>query len=180
MSTSFNHDFWSPPTTPTNTSTAAPLPSTSGQVSGTLPIPVRSTSNALLAISLAQKLPPTNGQAHCYECTLEIPDSLVLHVIGHQGQGLKQAHNLSSSWLAAFAVGSAENEGRQFVTIRGTNQQIGKALMQKTGNAALGVAAPAPSPSNLGFISSIPRPPTQQTQPPPTPTLSHPATTSAT
>ncbi|KAG6859125.1 hypothetical protein C0995_011327, partial [Termitomyces sp. Mi166 len=39
MLTSFDHDSWSPPTTPTNTSTAAPLPSTSGQASGTLPIP---------------------------------------------------------------------------------------------------------------------------------------------
>ncbi|KAG6886401.1 hypothetical protein C0995_008146, partial [Termitomyces sp. Mi166 len=38
MSTSFNNDSWSPPTTPMNTSTAAPLPSTSGQVSGTPPI----------------------------------------------------------------------------------------------------------------------------------------------
>ncbi|KAG6882924.1 hypothetical protein C0995_013441, partial [Termitomyces sp. Mi166 len=38
MSTSFNHDSWSPPTTPTKTSTAAPLPSTSDQASGTPPV----------------------------------------------------------------------------------------------------------------------------------------------
>ncbi|KAG6858962.1 hypothetical protein C0995_012582, partial [Termitomyces sp. Mi166 len=84
----------------------------------------------------------------------------------HQGQGLKQAHNLSSSQLAAFAVGLAGNEGHQFVTIRGTDQQIGEALVvigkgiakcrvhttqkQKTGNTALEVAALAPSPSDLG------------------------------
>ncbi|KAG6887308.1 hypothetical protein C0995_016262, partial [Termitomyces sp. Mi166 len=81
--------------------------------------------------------------------------------------------------LAAFMVGPAENEGCQFVTIRGTDQQIGEALViigkriakcrvhalwkQKTGNAALGVAALAPSPSDSGFISSTPKPPTQQT-----------------
>ncbi|KAG6871106.1 hypothetical protein C0995_008154 [Termitomyces sp. Mi166 len=136
-------------------------------------------SNAPLAIPLAQELPPTNGQAHCYECALEIPDSLVLHMIGHQGQGLKQAHDLSGSWLAAFAVGPAGNEECWFVTIRGTDQQIGEALVvigkciakcrvraprkQKTGNAALGVAAPALSPFDLGSVSSTPKPPTQQT-----------------
>ncbi|KAG6898684.1 hypothetical protein C0995_008863, partial [Termitomyces sp. Mi166 len=123
-------------------------------------------SNAPLAIPLAQDLPPINGQAQRYKCTLEIPNSLVSHVIRHQGQGLKQAHNLSSSWLVAFVVGPAENEGCWFVTIRGTDQQIGEALVvigkciakhrvhtprkQKTNNAVLGVAALAPSPSNSG------------------------------
>ncbi|KAG6872558.1 hypothetical protein C0995_008902 [Termitomyces sp. Mi166 len=78
----------------------------------------------------------------------------------------------------------------------GTNQQIGEALVvigkhitkhqvhapqkQKTGNAVLGVAALALSPSDLGSVSSTPRPHTQQTQPPPTLTLSHPAATPAT
>ncbi|KAG6870177.1 hypothetical protein C0995_014760, partial [Termitomyces sp. Mi166 len=38
MSTSFDQDSWSPPTTLMNTSTAVPLPSTSGQASGTPPI----------------------------------------------------------------------------------------------------------------------------------------------
>ncbi|KAG6859480.1 hypothetical protein C0995_008083 [Termitomyces sp. Mi166 len=121
-------------------------------------------SNAPLAIPLARELPPTNGQACRYE---------------HQGWGLKQAHDLSGSWLATFVVGPAGNEGRRFVTIRGTDQQIGEALVvigkriakhqvhapqkQKTGNAVLGVAALAPSPSDLDSISSTPKPPTQQT-----------------
>ncbi|KAG6859913.1 hypothetical protein C0995_002028, partial [Termitomyces sp. Mi166 len=39
MSTSFDNNSWSPSTTPTNTSTAALLPSTSSQASGILPIP---------------------------------------------------------------------------------------------------------------------------------------------
>ncbi|KAG6870370.1 hypothetical protein C0995_013490, partial [Termitomyces sp. Mi166 len=124
-----------------------------------------------LAIPLAQDLPPT-GQARRYECALEIPDSLVSHVIGHQGRGLKQAHNLSSSRLATFAVGPAGNEGHWFVTIRGTNQQIGEALMvigkritkqrvhapqkQKTGNSVPNVAALAPSLSESDSASSTP------------------------
>ncbi|KAG6882921.1 hypothetical protein C0995_013488, partial [Termitomyces sp. Mi166 len=130
----------------------------------------RTTSKTPLAILLARELPPTNGQAHRYECALEIPDSLVSHVIGHQEQGLKQAHDLSSSRLATFAVGLAENEGHRFITIRGTNQQIGEALMvigkciskrrvhtpwkQKTGNSVLNVAALAPSPSDLDSAPS--------------------------
>ncbi|KAG6898852.1 hypothetical protein C0995_008080 [Termitomyces sp. Mi166 len=247
-------DDWSPSTSPVNTHTTAPSPSTSGQASGTPPIPgegpsatpvgtakywarvsqmelmitsimahlaviedglqiasvaariapqpskvpasaskapppssktpttptscipqrvARTTSKTPLAIPLTRELPPTNGQAHRYKCALEISNSLVSHVIGHQRRGLKQAHDLSSSWLAAFAVGLARNEGHQFVTIRGTDQQIGEALVvigkhitkhrvrapqkQKTGNSALEVAAPAPSPSESDSASSTPR-----------------------
>ncbi|KAG6859432.1 hypothetical protein C0995_008623 [Termitomyces sp. Mi166 len=51
---------------------------------------------------------------------------------------------------------------------------------QKTGNAAPGVAALASSPSDLGSVSSIPKNSTQQTQPPLTPILSHPAATPTT
>ncbi|KAG6881983.1 hypothetical protein C0995_016363, partial [Termitomyces sp. Mi166 len=155
----------------------------------------RSTSKTPLAIPLARELPPTDGQARRYECALEIPDSLVSHVIGHQGRGLKQAHDLSGSRLAAFAVGPAGNEGRWFVTIRGTDQQIGEALVviekrigkrrvrtpqkQKTGNSAPNVAALALSPSDLDSAPSTPRPSTQQTRPPRS-TPSRPAATPAT
>ncbi|KAG6892824.1 hypothetical protein C0993_002781 [Termitomyces sp. T159_Od127] len=115
-----------------------------------------STSNTPLAIPLAWDLPPMNGKTPRYECALELPNSLVVHVVGHQRRGLKQAHDLSGSWLAAFLVGPAGSEGRRFVTIQGTDQQIGEALVvlgkriakkcvcapqkQRSGNAA-----PAPS-----------------------------------
>ncbi|KAG6871059.1 hypothetical protein C0995_008718, partial [Termitomyces sp. Mi166 len=95
------------------------------------------------------------------------------------GRGLKQAHDLSGSQLAAFAVGLAGNKGCRFVTIRGTNQQIGEALMvigkhiakrrvrapwkQKTGNSAPNVAAPAPTPSVSDSALSTPRHSTQLT-----------------
>ncbi|KAG6893019.1 hypothetical protein C0995_001815, partial [Termitomyces sp. Mi166 len=98
------------------------------------------------------------------------------------GQGLKQAHDLSGSWLAAFAVGPAGNKGRWFITIRGTDQQIGKALVvigkriakchvctpqkQKTGNSALKVAALASSPSDSDSALSTPRHSPQQARPP--------------
>ncbi|KAG6893055.1 hypothetical protein C0995_001726, partial [Termitomyces sp. Mi166 len=155
----------------------------------------RTTSKTPLAIPLARELPPTDGQARRYECALEIPDSLVSHVIGHQGRGLKQAHDLSGSRLAAFAVGLAGNEGHWFVTIRGTDQQIGEALMvigkciakwrvhapwkQKTGNSAPYVAALALSPHVSDSASSTPRQSTQPTRPPRS-TPSHSAATPAT
>ncbi|KAG6894205.1 hypothetical protein C0995_014826, partial [Termitomyces sp. Mi166 len=131
----------------------APPPLSKTPTTPTSQIPrcvVQSTSNAPLAIPFAWELPLTDGQACCYKCALEISNSLVSHVIGHQ-----------SSQLAAFAVGPAGNEGCWFITIRGTDQQIGEALViiekriakhqvrapqkQKTGNAVLRVAAPAPS-----------------------------------
>ncbi|KAG5349467.1 hypothetical protein C0989_003617 [Termitomyces sp. Mn162] len=46
-------------------------------------------SNAPLAIPLAWDLSPINGCTPCFKCTLELPNSLVVHVVGHQGQGLK-------------------------------------------------------------------------------------------
>ncbi|KAG6901406.1 hypothetical protein C0995_012325 [Termitomyces sp. Mi166 len=140
---------------------------------------VQATSNKPLAIPLAQDLPLTDGRAHHYKCALEVPDSLVLHMVRYQEWGLKQAHDLSSSHLATFVVGPSGEEGHWFITIRGTNQQIGEALIvigkhiakwhvhapqkQKTGNAALGVASLAPSLSDSDSVSSTHRPFTQRT-----------------
>ena len=102
-----------------------------------------------------------DGKTSGYKCALELPNSLVAHIVSHQGWGLKQAHDISSSQLAAFLVGPAGNSGHQFVTIRGINQQIGEVLVvfgkhiakhcvcipckQYADNAALAVAMPAPS-----------------------------------
>ncbi|KAG6858235.1 hypothetical protein C0995_001589, partial [Termitomyces sp. Mi166 len=115
--------------------------------------------------------------------------------VATNGRGLKQAHDLSGSRLATFAVGLAGNEGRRFVTIRSTNQQIGEALVvigkriakrhvrapqkQKTGNSAPNVAALAPTPSVSDSASSTPRQSTQLTRPPRS-TPSHSAATPAT
>ncbi|KAG5348688.1 hypothetical protein C0989_008922, partial [Termitomyces sp. Mn162] len=86
------------------------------------------TSNAPLAISLAWDLPPMDGHTPHFECVLELPDSLVVHVVGHQGQGLKQALNISGTCLAAFTVSSAKGDC-QFISIQGSNRQIGEALV---------------------------------------------------
>ncbi|KAG6883384.1 hypothetical protein C0993_006469 [Termitomyces sp. T159_Od127] len=193
-------DSWSPPTSMTHTPTTAPSahpsdlasvahqsarpgcpkPSKSSQTP-TTPSSCNpqwapcSTSNTLLTVPLAWDLPPTNGKTPCYKCALELPNSLVAHVVGHQGHGLKQAHDLSSSQLAAFLVGPAGGEGRCFVTIWSTNQQIGEALVvlgkriakkhmhapqkQQSGNAA-------PAPSREPASSTL-KPSIQFAPPPP-------------
>ncbi|KAG5337503.1 hypothetical protein C0989_009486 [Termitomyces sp. Mn162] len=89
---------------------------------------VHPTSNAPLTISLAQDLPPTDGHTPHSKCTLELPDFLVAHMVGHQGQGLKQALDISGTHLAAFTVSSAGGDC-QFVSIQGSDQQIGEALV---------------------------------------------------
>ncbi|KAG6902360.1 hypothetical protein C0995_000921, partial [Termitomyces sp. Mi166 len=100
-------------------------------------------------------------------CTGGFQLSGVAHSWVSEG-GLKQAHDLSGSHLAAFAVSLSGEEGCQFITIRGTDQQIGEALVviekriakwcvhalqkQKTGNTASGVASLALSPSDSDSI----------------------------
>ena len=69
-----------------------------------------------------------DGRTPCFECALELPDSLVVRVGGHQGCGLKQALNISGACLSAFSTGSRDRDCH-YVTIWGTNQQIGEALV---------------------------------------------------
>ncbi|KAG6883275.1 hypothetical protein C0992_009220, partial [Termitomyces sp. T32_za158] len=121
----------------------------------------RSTSNTPLAVPLAWDLPPTDGKVPRYECALELPDSLVAHVVGHQGRGLKQAHDLSGSRLAAFT-----QIGEALVVFgkRITKKRVRAPRKQQSGNAALAVAVPTPSGANA---SSTPKPPTLSAPPPP-------------
>ncbi|KAG5350931.1 hypothetical protein C0989_008617 [Termitomyces sp. Mn162] len=123
-----------------------------------------STSNAPLAITLAWDLLPMDGYTPCFECTLELPNSLVVHMVCHQGQGLKQALDISSAHLAAFMVSSAGGD-HWFVSIQSSDQQIGEALVvigkqiakkqvhipqkQCSGNIAPAVAALAPLGSTV-------------------------------
>ncbi|KAG5329695.1 hypothetical protein C0989_009364 [Termitomyces sp. Mn162] len=128
------------------------------------------TSNALLAIPLAQDLPSTDGCTPHFQCALKLPNSLVVHMVGHQRQGLNQALNISSTCLAAFKVSSAGGD-HQFIFIWGSNQQIREALVvigkwiakkqvcilqkQCSGNVTLAVAVLASSGSTtLSTVTS--------------------------
>ncbi|KAG5352673.1 hypothetical protein C0989_001137 [Termitomyces sp. Mn162] len=104
-----------------------PMPVATVASAQTASQPTHPTSNAPLAIPFAQDLPPMDGCTPHFKCMLELPDSLVAYVVGHQGQGLKQAFDISSTHLAAFMISLAGRD-HQFVSIQGSDQQIGEAL----------------------------------------------------
>ena len=56
-----------------------------------------------------------------------VPTDAAAHVVGRSGKGLKQIHDISGARVAAFQVTTSPDE-RQ-VTIRGTDEQIGEALV---------------------------------------------------
>ncbi|KAJ7433601.1 hypothetical protein B0H11DRAFT_2296786 [Mycena galericulata] len=62
-----------------------------------------------------------------YSCTLVVPDSVVGHIVGRGGKGLHQAHDVSGAQLRAYADKALPSERR--VSIRGTDQQVGEALI---------------------------------------------------
>ncbi|KAK6987810.1 hypothetical protein R3P38DRAFT_3374392 [Favolaschia claudopus] len=74
------------------------------------------------------------GQVHgehfetCLDsCTLVVPDSVVGHIVGRRGKGLHQSHDISGAQLRAYTDKASPLE--RCVSIRGTDQQIGEALI---------------------------------------------------
>jgi hypothetical protein len=76
---------------------------------------------------LAETLPTAADSPARYSCTLVVPDSAVGHIVGRGGQGLHQAHDVSGAQLRAYTDTAAPGERR--VSIRGTDGQIGEALI---------------------------------------------------
>ncbi|KAF5379385.1 hypothetical protein D9615_006603 [Tricholomella constricta] len=68
------------------------------------------------------------GKADRYLIGLEFPDSLMPHIVGSRGRGLKQIHDLSGARVSAFTMGPDE-ERQRLVSIKGTDRQIGDALI---------------------------------------------------
>ncbi|KAK6980559.1 hypothetical protein R3P38DRAFT_3294299 [Favolaschia claudopus] len=79
------------------------------------------------AIPLAETLPTAQDAPSRYSCTLVVPDSVVGHIIGRGGEGLHQSHDISGAQLRAYTDKASPLEHR--VSIRGTDQQIGEALI---------------------------------------------------
>ncbi|KAK6992287.1 hypothetical protein R3P38DRAFT_3373010 [Favolaschia claudopus] len=79
------------------------------------------------AIPLAETLPTAQDAPSRYSCTLVVPDSVVGHIIGRGGKGLHQSHDISGAQLRAYTDKASPLERR--VSIRGTDQQIGEALI---------------------------------------------------
>ncbi|KAK7012487.1 hypothetical protein R3P38DRAFT_3279948 [Favolaschia claudopus] len=79
------------------------------------------------AIPLAETLPTAEGSPSRYSCTLVVPDSVVGHIVGRGGKGLHQSHDISGAQLRAYTDKASPLERR--VSIRGTDQQMGEALI---------------------------------------------------
>ncbi|KAF9469001.1 hypothetical protein BDZ94DRAFT_1304142 [Collybia nuda] len=61
-------------------------------------------------------------------CSLVLVDDLAPHVIGRQGRGLKQIHDISGARLTAYAQ-LKDGVDERHVNIRGSDSQIGDALV---------------------------------------------------
>ncbi|KAJ7787219.1 hypothetical protein B0H14DRAFT_2629620 [Mycena olivaceomarginata] len=78
-------------------------------------------------IPLADTLPTAADSPDRYVCTLVVPDVVVGHIVGCSGKGLHQAHDVSGAQLRAYTDKASPAEHR--VSIRGTDQQVGEALI---------------------------------------------------
>jgi hypothetical protein len=76
-------------------------------------------------LRLAQTF-PMEGKTDRHLVTVVIPDASAQHVIGQAGKGLKQIHDISGARVRAYSAGSGDE---RHVSIRGTDIQIGDALV---------------------------------------------------
>ncbi|THU98522.1 hypothetical protein K435DRAFT_883984 [Dendrothele bispora CBS 962.96] len=81
-----------------------------------------------ISVPLAQTHPTAEGKPDRYSCMLVVPDSVVGHLIGQGGKGLHQVHDISGARVQAFTLKSGQS-GERHVAIRGTDTQIGEALV---------------------------------------------------
>ncbi|KAJ7645928.1 hypothetical protein DFH06DRAFT_1136092 [Mycena polygramma] len=101
-------------------------------MTGTSRPPTPTPTPAVIAVGhtnipLAEALPTATDSPNRYSCTLVVPDAVVGHIVGRGGKGLHQAHDVSGAQLRAYTDKALPTERR--VSIRGTDQQIGEALI---------------------------------------------------
>ena len=77
-------------------------------------------------LHLAQTF-PMEGKSDRHLVTVVIPEASIQHVVGQNGKGLKQIHDISGARVNAYSLGGSNNE--RHVSIRGTDLQIGDALV---------------------------------------------------
>ena len=80
-----------------------------------------------LPLHLAQTF-PQEGKPDRHLVTVAIPDASAAHVVGQGGKGLKQIHDISGARVSAYVLAEGSREERH-VSIRGTDEQIGDALV---------------------------------------------------
>ena len=142
-----------------------------------------------LPLHLAQTF-PQEGKPDRHLVTVAIPDAAAAHVVGQGGKGLKQISDISGPRISAYVLAEGSRE-ECHVSIRGTDEQIGDALVvlgkriarkrihnpkpKKTvltpalppparGGASTGPPAPFPAPPLTPVISL--QPPTPRYDPP--------------
>jgi hypothetical protein len=78
----------------------------------------------------ATAIPPAQTEDHPQRvyCTLWVPDSLVGHLVGQVGRGLKLAATISKARIAVSGP-SAEPGATRKATIHGTSEEVGMALV---------------------------------------------------
>jgi hypothetical protein len=76
-------------------------------------------------LHLAQTF-PMEGKTDRHLVTVVISDASAQHVVGQGGKGLKQIHDISGARVRAYEAGSSDE---RHVSIRGTDLQIGNALV---------------------------------------------------
>jgi len=114
-----------------------------------------------------------------FSASLVIAEDLMGHVVRRGGCGLKQVTDISSAWVSAFTQ-EVDGCSERLVSIRGTDKQIGDALVvlgkriarkrmsapkkKKRGTAPSGPVTTAPGP--LPPVA-FPEPSAPRTRPPP-------------
>lgn len=128
-----------PPTSKASASFAKPTSSSSKkQVSKAAPkskpSPPSKPSKTIVATQ-SQSIPPLQpartipreGQADLHHVNLAIPQDLVSHVVGQGGRGLKQLNDFTGARVTVYQT--VHNSTERHVTIRGTVEQLGDALV---------------------------------------------------
>jgi hypothetical protein len=89
-------------------------------------IPKAANLPSPVPLRLAQTF-PMEGKTDRHLVTVVIPDASAQHVVGQNGKGLKQIHDISGARVQAYSLAGSSDE--RHVSIRGTDLQIGDALV---------------------------------------------------
>lgn len=106
---------------------AAPTPSKAKPAKKKDPTKKKTIPSNPLPLHLAQTF-PQEGKPDRHLVTVAIPDATAAHVIGQGGKGLKQIHDISGARVSAYTLVEGSRDERH-ISIRGTDQQIGDALV---------------------------------------------------
>jgi len=115
------------PTKGKKTAQATPSPSKALPAKKEKPTKKKAIPSDPLPLHLAQTF-PQEGKPDCHLVTVAIPNASATHIIGQGGKGLKQVHDISGARISAYTLVEGSRD-EHHVSIRGTDEQIGDALV---------------------------------------------------